>query len=477
MCLAVNLTKKGVTTIDISKFNMQDTIVGVSAPVGGAISIVRLSGANSTIILSKIFKHNGRKPFQSHRIYYGWIFDGKERIDEVLVSVMLAPKTFTCEDVVEINCHGGAIVVQRILSLVLRHGARAAQPGEFTRRAFLNGRIDLSRAEAVSDIINAKSELSHKAAAAQLQGRLAVLINATCETLLNLLARIEMAIDYPEYDEADIIAADVKTNLLDIQLQLAHLLKTANQGRIIRDGIKTVIIGRPNVGKSSLLNALAQENSAIVSHIPGTTRDVIRENIRLGDLFLVVSDTAGIRETDDIVESQGVERSVKEALQADLILLVLDGSEQTTRDDIAALDSDINNPQHVIVVINKADLPQAIDTTMLDEMFGENAVVYISAKNYEGIDTLTNKIRETFFEGKLEYDASMDIVTRSRHIALLHSAADAITRAIDAVDSGMSIDLLAIDIQDAYASLGEITGVVIEDALIDKIFSEFCLGK
>ena len=454
---------------------MQDTIVGVSAPVGGAISIVRLSGAGSTHILSEIFRRKGSKPFESHRVYYGWVCNGDELIDEVLASVMLAPKTFTREDVVEINCHGGAIVVQKILSLILQHGARLAEPGEFTRRAFLNGRIDLSRAEAIGDIINAKSELSHKAAASQLQGRLAVLIDATCEILLNLLARIEMAIDYPEYDEADIIAADVKTSLLDIQLQLADLLKTAEQGRIIRDGIKTAIIGRPNVGKSSLLNALAQQHSAIVSHIPGTTRDVIRENINLGDLFLVVSDTAGIRETDDIVESQGVERSVKEAAQADLVLLVLDGSVQTTREDITALG--FGNWQHVIAVINKSDLPPAINTTLLGEVFGESRVVYISAKNHEGIDELTDKIRETFFEGNLKYDASVDMVTRVRHVALLNSASQAVTRALDAVDNGISIDLLAIDIQDAYASLGEITGVVIEDALIDKIFSEFCLGK
>lgn len=466
-----------MTAIDINKFNMHDTIVGVSAPIGGAISIVRLSGADSTRILAKVFKHSSQTPFESHRIYYGWVVDDStdERIDEVLVSVMLAPKTFTREDVVEINCHGGAFVVQKILSLLVRHNARLAEPGEFTRRAFLNGRIDLSRAEAVSDIINAKTELSHKAAASQLQGRLHLLIQAVCDKLLHQLAQIEMAIDYPEYDEADIIAADIKTTLLEIQQQLSTLLNTANQGRIIREGIKTAIIGQPNVGKSSLLNALSQEDTAIVSPIPGTTRDVIRESISLGDLFLVVSDTAGIRETDDIVENQGVERSVQEASRADLVLLVLDGSVPITRGDIVALG--FENWKHVVVVVNKSDLPSAINTSFLIEIFDASSIVNISARNYVGIDALKNKIREVFFGKGLELSGGADLVTRTRHISLIDAALAAISRSISAIDNHTSIDLVAIDIHDAYASLGEITGVVIEEALIDKIFSEFCLGK
>ena len=459
--------------MQINKYNMDDTIVGVSAPIGGAVSIVRLSGKNAVPVLAKVFRRRNDKPFKSHRIYYGWIHDADEVVDEVLVSVMLAPKTFTREDVVEINCHGGAVAVQRILGLLIDLGARLAEPGEFTRRAFLNGRIDLSRAEAIGDIINAKSKLSHQAAVNQLQGRLAALLDITCEKLLALLARIEMAIDYPEYDEADIIAADIKIVLLEISQQLDELLKTANRGRIIRDGIKTAIIGEPNVGKSSLLNTLAQEDRAIVTHIPGTTRDVLRENISLGDIFLVVSDTAGIRETDDIVESQGVARSVQEGLQADLVLFVLDNSKQISRDEIAALGH--RNWQNVIVVVNKSDLPTRVDFDMLHDIFGAGAVVSLSAKNHEGIDALTDKIRALFINNKLEY--SMDLVTKTRHITLIRAALRAVERSICAIENDVSIDLVAIDIHDAYSSLGEITGIVIEDELVNKIFSEFCLGK
>ena len=450
---------------------MDDTIVGISAPIGGAVSIIRLSGADSLAILQKIFSKKKFKP-QSHRIYYGWIKDGGRRIDEVLVSIMLAPQTFTREDVVEINCHGGALTAQKILQLTIRHGARLAEAGEFTKRAFLNGRISLSQAEAVADIINAKSELSHKAAINQLQGRLGTLLNACCDLLLSFLARIEMAIDYPEYDEADVVAADVCDKLLEIMSNIDKLLQTASQGRIIRDGIKTAIIGRPNVGKSSLLNTLAGQERAIVTHIPGTTRDVLRESVRLGDIFLEIADTAGIRQTDDLVEKEGVTRSKQEAQQADLVLLVLDGSNPITDDEITALGSE--KWQHTIVVINKSDLPIKIDKNLLSQMFGEDALVEISAKEHRGIDRLCNKIRDKFFTG-LEY--SQDIVTNTRHIALLEAALNSLAKASEAIKDGVFIDLAAIDIQDAYRSLGAITGIVVEESLIEKIFSEFCLGK
>jgi tRNA modification GTPase len=452
---------------------MDDTIAGISAPVGGPISIIRTSGKDSLQILSKVFQWKDADKPKSHRIYYGWIVDDKTKIDEVLVSVMLAPKTFTREDIVEINCHGGPLAVQKILMLLVRHGARLAEPGEFTKRAFLNGRIDLSRAEAIMDIINAKSELSHKSALNQLQGRLALLINNSCQALLSLLARIEMAIDYPEHEEAHITARDIKIKLEEIAAGLDKLLNNAKSGKIIRDGIKTAIIGEPNVGKSSLLNALAHEDRAIVTHIPGTTRDVLRETIKIGDIFLELSDTAGIRDTDDIVESQGVARSLQESLRADLVLLVFDGSKPAEQEQILRLVRE--RWDNVLAIINKSDLPQKIDKAALENIFRADAILEISAKNHAGIDNLKNKIRDMFLTGEIEYGG--DLVTNSRHIALIANARDFTNNAMEAIDAGLHIDFAAIDIQAAYAALGEITGIAVSEELIEKIFSEFCLGK
>jgi len=453
--------------------NLSDTIVGVSAPIGGPISIVRVSGDDSLAILQKIFRRKGNVPYESHRIYYGWIMDGEEEVDEVLVSIMLAPKTFTRQDIVEVNCHGGAMVVQKILTLFIKHGARLSEPGEFTLRAFLNGRIDLSQAEAVMDIINAKSELSHKTAINQLQGRLATLLNVSCEDLLSLLARIEMAIDYPEYDEADILSADIKSRLEEIAAGLDKLLATTNQGRIIREGIKTAIIGQPNVGKSSLLNAMAGGDRAIVTHIPGTTRDVLRETIRVGDVFLEIADTAGIRQTDDLVESHGIARSKQEGHAADLVLLVFDGSNPFAHENLDGFD--YQDWQNTIIVVNKNDLPSAFDASALPDKLAKSPMVHISAKNHLDIDKLCETIQKMFLLGEIEY--GQNIVTNTRHIALINAARDSLTNAIATIDAGEFIDLAAIDIQAAYASLGAITGLVVEDELIEKIFSEFCLGK
>jgi tRNA modification GTPase len=453
--------------------NTDDTIVGISAPVGGPISIIRMSGKDSLRILKKVFISEKMDKPKSHRIYYGWVVDEGEKVDEVLVSVMLAPKTFTREDVVEINCHGGALVVQKVLMHLVKHGARLAEPGEFTKRAFLNGRIDLSQAEAVMDIINAKSELFHKSAVNQLQGRLALLLNDSCEALLSLLARIEMAIDYPEHEEADIMACDIRLKLEDIAFGLDKLLSTAKSGKIIRDGIKTAIIGEPNVGKSSLLNALAQEDRAIVTHIPGTTRDVLRETIKIGEIFLEIADTAGIRDTNDIVESQGVARSFQEGLRADLVLLVFDGSKPIEIEQIERLLR--KKWDNVLAIVNKSDLPQEIDRPALESIFGDAAIIEISAKNHAGIDRLCEKIQDMFLRGQIEYGG--DLITNARHIAQIVTARNCLSNAVEAIDAGMHIDFVAIDIQGAYAALGEITGVVISEELIEKIFSEFCLGK
>ena len=447
--------------------SLDDTIAGISAPTGGAISIVRISGPDAVAILKKIFKTN-IKTFESHKIYYGWVVDGNNQpVDEVLASVMLAPKTFTTQDVVEINCHGGSLVTQKILELVLEAGARLAEGGEFTKRAFLAGRIDLSRAEAVMDIISAKSNLAHKAAASQLSGRLGASLEACRENLLNLAARIEMAIDYPEHEEADILGDEVKFAILEVSTQIDNLLTTARQGKFIREGIKTAIIGSPNAGKSSLLNALLDEERAIVTHIPGTTRDVLKETIKIGDIFLTISDTAGIRETEDLVESEGVARSLKEAAEADLVLLVVDG---TLPQPLEAPLID-ENWKNVIVVVNKMDLPQNLDKAAFEGF----SVVEISAKNADGLENLTTKITEMFVSKNMEYFQEM--VTNIRHINLLNEAKRALCAAANSAEMGMCVDLTAIDIAAALAALGEITGAVVDEELIEKIFSEFCLGK
>ena len=447
--------------------NFDDTICSISAPTGGAISIVRLSGAESVSILKQIFSC-ATSEFESHRIYYGWIMEDAQKIDEVLVSVMLAPRTFTTQDVVEINCHGGALITQKILQMVIAHGARLAEPGEFAKRAYLSGRIDLSRAEAIMDVISAQSEGARKVAIGQLGGQLGKLLTNCADDLLNLLARIEMALDYPEHEEADILNTEIATGVKVVISQIDKLLQTATSGRVMRDGIKTVILGEPNVGKSSLLNALMGEDRAIVTEIAGTTRDVLREHIRLGDVFLNLADTAGIRETDDIVERIGVERSVKEADDADLVLLVLDATNFKLNSNFTRQ----MHHKHVIIVVNKCDLQKDVDITQIEL---DAPVIYISAKDHTGIDDLTAKINEIFNTHGIEY--SSEIVSNTRHIALLHNTAQSLKNAMQAADDGMFADFLAIDIQSAYASIAEITGAVADEELINRIFSKFCLGK
>ncbi|MCL2854909.1 MAG: tRNA uridine-5-carboxymethylaminomethyl(34) synthesis GTPase MnmE [Defluviitaleaceae bacterium] len=439
---------------------MDDTIAGVGAPTGGAISIIRLSGPRALEILGQVFVCK-KNSFESHQVYYGWIMQGTQPIDEVLATIMLAPRTFTRQDVVEINCHGGALVTEKILSLLITHGARPAEAGEFTKRAFLAGRIDLSRAEAVMDIINAGSDLAHKTAINQLSGRLAALLNKCADDLLNILARIEMAIDYPDHEEAHIVSDHIKIGLEGVLTQVDRLLATAKHGKVIREGIKTAIVGRPNAGKSSLLNALIGQERAIVTHIPGTTRDVLRETIDIGGVFLTLSDTAGIRKTDDIVESEGVARSIKEAADADLVLLVVDGSKETD-EPLEGQES----WQNVVIVANKSDLPQKLHIAQ---------AVQVSAKNNEGIDALKSKIKEIFAVNQIQY--GQEIVTNMRHITLLQNAWQNLAAAIQAAGDGEFIDMIAIDITAALSAFGEITGASVDEDLINRIFSEFCLGK
>lgn len=458
-----------------------DTIAAISTPMGeGAIAIVRLSGDEAFIIADKLFQGVGGKRLidvASHTIHYGHLVDPKkdEIVEEVMVSVMKGPKTFTKEDVVEINCHGGIVSVNRVLQLVLNNGARLAEPGEFTKRAFLNGRIDLSQAEAVMDLIRAKTDRAMNVALGQMEGRLSKLINRLRQEILETLAHVEVNIDYPEYDDVE----EMTHNLLlskasNVREEIKKLLQTSQQGKILREGLSTVIVGRPNVGKSSLLNSLVHENKAIVTDIPGTTRDVIEEYVNVRGVPLRLLDTAGIRETEDIVERIGVERSRQVLKEADLLLLVLNYSDELTVEDenlFKAVEG-----MDVIVIINKTDLPQKIDLNRVNELSKAHKIVTTSLLEDRGVDELEEAISSLFFAGSLEA-SDMTYVSNSRHIALLNQALNSIEEAINGVESGIPIDIVQIDFTRTWELLGEIIGESVHESLIDQLFSQFCLGK
>lgn len=458
-----------------------DTIAAISTPMGeGAIAIVRLSGDHSISIVDRIFKSpKGKKltEVDSHTIHYGHIIDPKtnEIIEEVMVSVMKGPKTFTRENVVEINCHGGLMTVNRVLQMVLNEGARLAEPGEFTKRAFLNGRIDLSQAEAVMDLIRAKTDRAMNVALGQMEGRLSKLIKKLRQEILEILAHVEVNIDYPEYDDVEEMTHQM---LLEkstyVREEIKKLLQTAQQGKILREGLSTVIIGRPNVGKSSLLNSLVHENKAIVTDIPGTTRDVIEEYVNVRGVPLKLVDTAGIRETEDIVERIGVERSKEVLSKADLILLVLNYSEELTKEDENLFKA--VKGMDFIVIINKTDLPQKINLDKVKELANGSPVITTSLKEDRGVDELEEAIANMFFSGTIEAK-DMTYVTNSRHIALLNQALKSIEDAIEGVEMGTPIDIVQIDLTKAWETLGEIIGDTIHESLIDQLFSQFCLGK
>ncbi|KKK36868.1 tRNA modification GTPase [Mesobacillus campisalis] len=458
-----------------------DTIAAISTPMGeGAIAIVRLSGEEAFAIADRLFKGLGSKKLKdvpSHTIHYGHIIDPAtgETAEEVMVSVMRGPKTFTKEDVVEINCHGGLVSVNRVLQLVLNQGARLAEPGEFTKRAFLNGRIDLSQAEAVIDLIRAKTDRAMNVALNQMDGRLSRLIRKLRQEILETLAHVEVNIDYPEYDDVEEMTHRM---LLDksrfVLKEIEKLLQTSQQGKILREGLSTVIVGRPNVGKSSLLNSLVHENKAIVTDIPGTTRDVIEEYVNVRGVPLRLLDTAGIRETEDIVERIGVERSRQVLKEADLILLVLNYSDDFTEEDrnlFRAVEG-----MDVIVIVNKTDLPQKLDMGEVKELASQYKIVTTSLKEDEGIDELEEAISSLFFSGSIEA-GDMTYVSNSRHIALLNQAKNAIEEAISGVEMGTPIDIVQIDLTRSWELLGEIIGDSVHESLIDQLFSQFCLGK
>ena len=457
-----------------------DTIAAIStAPGEGAIGIVRISGDLAISIASSIYQC-GTKQLEeqkTHTIHYGHIVDPKsgEVYDEVMVSVLRAPKTFTREDIVEINCHGGIVAINRVLQLVLRMGARLAEPGEFTKRAFLNGRIDLSQAEAVMDLIRAKTDKSMQLAMRQLDGQLSNLIQNLRQEILNTLAQVEVNIDYPEYDDVEEMTLQLLREKTQQVLQgIRALLNTASQGKILRDGLKTAIVGRPNVGKSSLLNVLLREEKAIVTDIAGTTRDTIEEYVNVRGVPLQLIDTAGIRETDDVVEKIGVERSRKALKEADFVLLLLNQSEILQEEDIRLLET--TKGMKRIILFNKTDLPSKLSTENIAPYAKEEEIVTTSMLNKEGIDQLEEKIAGYFFQGQMnERDATY--LSNTRHIALLEKAEQALVEVQNGIEMEMPVDLIQIDFTRAWDLLGEITGDSVQDELLTQLFSQFCLGK
>ena len=465
---------------DISMQTEFDTIAAIStAPGEGAIGIVRISGDLAISIASSIYQC-GTKQLEeqkTHTIHYGHIVDPKsgEVYDEVMVSVLRAPKTFTREDIVEINCHGGIVAINRVLQLVLRMGARLAEPGEFTKRAFLNGRIDLSQAEAVMDLIRAKTDKSMQLAMRQLDGQLSHLIQNLRQEILNTLAQVEVNIDYPEYDDVEEMTLQLLREKTQQILQgIRTLLNTASQGKILRDGLKTAIVGRPNVGKSSLLNVLLREEKAIVTDIAGTTRDTIEEYVNVRGVPLQLIDTAGIRETDDVVEKIGVERSRKALKEADFVLLLLNQSEILQEEDIRLLET--TKGMKRIILFNKTDLPSKLSTEDIAPYAQEEEIVTTSMLNKEGIDQLEEKIAGYFFQGQMnERDATY--LSNTRHIALLEKAEQALVEVQNGIEMEMPVDLIQIDFTRAWDLLGEITGDSVQDELLTQLFSQFCLGK
>ncbi len=457
------------------KYNLDDTIVGVATGVSNSgVSIIRLSGNDSLNILNKIFK--SKEPvstFKSHTIHYGFVYDDTVKIDEVLVSIMLSPRSYTTEDVVEINCHGGIVTTTKVLDTVIKYGARLASPGEFTKRAFLNGRIDLVKAEAISSMISAKTEREQEIGLNQLSGSLSKEISDYRDKILTLIATSEASIDYPEHD----MDHDNVNNISDIVSQLINSMKalsaTSNKGKIIRDGIETVILGKPNVGKSSLLNKLVGEDIAIVTPTAGTTRDTITEFINFNGIILKLVDTAGIRNTVDEVEKIGVEKSKKKALKGELILFLVDGSKEIDDEDIELLKFVSN--KNVIVLINKSDLVQKVDLNLLKKIVGVENICSISVLSND-IQSLYDRIEEIFLSGIIDNESD-NLIINSRHESLLNQALKSLTQVLEGINLGMSEDLLVIDLQDAYMYLGEIIGESLDDDIIDKIFSQFCLGK
>ncbi|WP_299268302.1 tRNA uridine-5-carboxymethylaminomethyl(34) synthesis GTPase MnmE [uncultured Leptotrichia sp.] len=452
-----------------------DTIAAISTPKGeGGIAIIRISGDKSFEILDKIFvKKNPNANLGFYKLNYGFIKDGEKTVDEVMAVRLKAPKSYTCEDIVEINCHGGTLVSEKVLELVLRNGARHAESGEFTKRAFMNGRIDLSQAEAVMDIIQGKTEKSVSLSLDQLRGDLRDKVNQFKKALLDITAHVNVVLDYPEEGIDDPLPAELRNNLEKVYEEANHLIDSYDTGKKIKEGIKTVIVGKPNVGKSTLLNALLHEERAIVTHVAGTTRDVIEEIINIKGVPLVLVDTAGIRKTDDIVENIGVEKSKQFIGKADLVLLVLDASKELENEDIEVINQIKENKKKVIVLLNKIDLNKKIN------LAGHNLenIVEISAKDNIGIEDMQEKIYSYIVEEDVENSSEKLIITNIRHKTALEKTKDAIKNIFETIDMGLPMDLISVDLKEALDSLSEITGEISSEDILDHVFGNFCVGK
>ncbi len=457
-----------------------DTIAAISTPPGeGGIGIVRISGEDAVEVAERVYRFGKKKLSEqdSHTIHFGHIYDPDtgERIDEVMTSVMRAPKTYTKEDVVEINTHGGMLATNRALQAVLSSGARMAEPGEFTKRAFINGRVDLSQAEAVMDIIRSKTDESMQMAMKQLEGTLSETITEIRDDILQTLAQVEVNIDYPEYDDAEEMTSQYMLDRTEeAKADVEKLLASSKQGKILRDGLSTAIIGKPNVGKSSLLNALLSEERAIVTDIAGTTRDVVEDYLSIQGVPIRLVDTAGIRETEDAVEKIGVERSRKAIEGADLVLLVFNQNEPLTHEDRELIEATKHKTR--IVILNKADLTTQIDKEKLQKEVGEATMIETSILEKRGLGELEDEIVGLFFSGQTE-ERDANYVSNARHINLLRNANQSLNDAIGGLEAGMPVDLVQIDLTSAWETLGEITGETVQDELLNKLFSEFCLGK
>lgn len=467
-----------------------DTIAAISTPIGqGGIGIIRISGKNALNIAGKVVKYKNNSQFKSYTMKYGHIYDNEELVDEVIVSYFKAPKSYTGEDVCEINCHGGILVVRRILELILKCGARLAEPGEFTKRAFLNGKMDLSQAEAVMDVINSKSLKENKNSVQQLEGHLGRKIREIKKMLIDILVDIEANIDYPEYDVEEVRRETFEIVLNKSLNELIKLKKTFENGKILKEGINTVIVGRPNVGKSSLLNALLKEERAIVTEIEGTTRDTIEENILIGGIPFKIIDTAGIRETNDFVEEIGVEKSKKAIEKADLVLILLDSTKkiQKEEEELIKMVLFTMKKENVIIVINKIDGEKITTEEDVVEKLSQIAkiddkskilskIVKISAKEELGLEELEKKIEEIYSMEEIGNNEEI-LVTNQRHKMAIMQTIDSIERVRKDNEIGIPMDMLSIDLQNAIQNLGEITGESVSEEVINEIFKKFCLGK
>lgn len=460
---------------------MSDTIAAIAtAPGEAGIGIVRISGKKALDIIDKIFvgkRINKLSKAEERKLVYGYIIDPEtnNRIDEVLVVYMKAPYTYTTEDVVEINCHGGTIPVRRILEIVLKSGARLSEKGEFTKRAFLNGRIDLAQAEAVMDLISAKTDSSYDMSLNQLEGSLSKEVKDIRENLLKMLAHITVSIDFSDDDDLDEISTtELEVTGKESLHRIEKLLKTADTGKVLREGLKTIILGKPNVGKSSLMNAILRENRAIVTEVPGTTRDIIEEYVNINGIPLKIVDTAGIRETEDLVEKIGVERAKDILNKADLIIAVFDISNKLEREDLEIID--LIKDRKSIILLNKTDLPQKLDIDEITKLLPNKRIINTSILEGKGVDSLEEALKEMFFSGEVKINDEV-IVSNVRHKDLLIKARINIIEALESIDLGMTLDCVEVDVKDAWSNLGQINGDTVTEDIIDRIFEDFCIGK